>query len=213
MPFWRSHSAPAPAPVAGRHLVVGLGNPGARYDSTRHNIGFMAVEHLARRHRLSFKRSESRHRAAIATGSISGVSVALAMPVTFMNESGNAVIRMLRYYQIEPRDLLVICDDMDLPFGTGRLRPSGSAGGNNGLKSIIQSTGTDEFARLRLGIGRPRGTAIPHVLGRFPAEQEKLLPEVLDRASDAIEVALIDGVQEAMNRFNGVWVPEAEAPE
>lgn len=202
MRFFHRSSDP---PVNGDlFFVVGLGNPGGKYEGTRHNIGFMTVEHLARRHGLRFH--GSKQRADTTRGVIGDKQVLLALPVTFMNESGNAVSRLLGYYHIPRERLLVVCDDIDLPFGTTRLRPDGSAGGNNGLKSIAQHLGTTDFARLRLGVGRPPGSAISYVLGRFPPAEARLLPEVLDHAADAIEAELKDGVLEAMNRFNRQWV-------
>src|SRR5579884_2760999 len=176
MPFWsRSREDPI---EAGQPLIVGLGNPGPRYENTRHNIGFMVVERLAGRNGLSFK--GSKQRADIARGPVDGITAILALPVTYMNDSGIAVSRLLSYYHVPRSRLLVVCDDLDLPFGSLRLRPSGSAGGQKGLLSIIQQLGTEDFARLRLGIGRPPGPgAIPHVLGAFPAEQERVLPKLL----------------------------------
>jgi PTH1 family peptidyl-tRNA hydrolase len=191
------------------HLVAGLGNPGTRFEGTRHNIGFMAVERLAQRHGLRFK--GSKQRADVARGPVAGVPCLLAMPLTYMNESGNAVSRLLAYYRVPLDRLLVVYDEIDLPFGTLRLRPAGSAAGNRGIQSIIHSVGSDEFARLRLGVGRPRGEAVSHVLGRFPPEQEKLLPQLLDTACDAVESVLTEGVEATMNRFNRNWLDDLES--
>lgn len=203
MPFWRG--ADEPPPSENYFLIVGLGNPGSQYQNTRHNVGFMLVETLARRHGLQFK--NSRQRAEIARGTVAGVPIILAEPVTFMNESGNAVVRLLAYYRVPIDRLIVVCDDLDLPFGTLRVRGAGSAGGQRGLQSIVQSTGTDGFARLRLGIGRPPGSAINYVLGRFPPDEERRLPALLEIGADAIEMAIQDGVDVAMNRFNRDWLP------
>ncbi len=204
MPFWRQHE---PIPEAGAGwLVVGLGNPGSRYENTRHNIGFMAVEAFARRHDLRFK--GSKHRADVATGAIKGIPILLAKPVTFMNESGNAVVRLTRYFNVPGERVLVVCDDLDLPFGTMRLRSGGGSGGNGGLKSIIQSLGTEQFGRLRLGVGRPPDDAARHVLQRFPRDEAGLLSELLDLAAEAIEAVAQHGVAEAMNQFNRDWLPE-----
>jgi len=204
MPFWRQNDPIRETGVG--WLVVGLGNPGSRYENTRHNIGFMAVEAFARRHDLRFKRSK--HRADVATGSVKGVPILLAEPVTFMNESGNAVVRVARYFNVPGERVLVVCDDLDLPFGTMRLRAEGGSGGNGGLKSIIQSLGTEQFGRLRLGVGRPAGDAARHVLQRFPANEAGLLPELLEFAADAIEAVTQHAVAEAMNQFNRDWLPE-----
>jgi len=204
MPFWRQDEPIREIGVG--WLVVGLGNPGSRYENTRHNIGFMAVEAFACRHDLRFKRSK--HRADVATGSVKGIPILLAEPVTFMNESGNAVVRLARYYNVPSERVLVVCDDIDLRFGTMRLRLAGGSGGNGGLKSIIQSLGTEQFGRLRLGVGRPAGDAARHVLQRFPANEAGLLSELLNLAVDAIEAVTQHGVSEAMNQFNRDWLPE-----
>jgi PTH1 family peptidyl-tRNA hydrolase len=214
MPFWRRNKdRRAGEPPAGGAessdalwLVVGLGNPGVRFAGTRHNIGFMVVERLAERYGLRFK--GSKQRADIARGVVAGAPALLAMPLTYMNESGNAVSRLLGYYRVPLDRLLVVYDEIDLPFGTIRLRPSGSAAGNRGLRSIIQATGSEEFSRLRLGVGRPRGEAVSHVLGRFPPEQERLLPQLLDIACDCTEAVLAGDVGAAMNRFNRNWLDE-----
>ncbi len=204
MPFWRQHE---PVRVSGAEwLVVGLGNPGSRYENTRHNIGFMVVEAFARRHDLRFK--GSKHRAEVATGAVNGIPILLAEPVTFMNESGNAVVRLTRYFKVPGERVLVVCDDLDLPFGTMRLRSGGGSGGNGGLKSIIQSLGTEQFGRLRLGVGRPAGDAARHVLQRFPTDEAGLMSELLELAADAIEAVAQHGVAEAMNQFNRDWLPE-----
>jgi PTH1 family peptidyl-tRNA hydrolase len=204
MPFWRGKGEEEVIP--GLKLVVGLGNPGSQYSFTRHNVGFMVLDRLAERLGARFK--SSRQRAQIARGSIAGTSVLLALPVTYMNESGNAVIRLLQYFHIERSDLIVVCDDMDLPFGTIRIRPSGSAGGQNGLKSIIQAIGSDEFTRVRLGVGRPASGAVPHVLGKFPSEEQRRLPALLDVAADAVTAIVSGGVTVAMNEYNRDWLPE-----
>lgn len=203
MKFWRHRREETPDPEA--LLVVGLGNPGRKYARTRHNVGFMVVEALAERHTMKF--GSSKHRADVARGTIEGIPVLLAEPLTYMNESGNAVSRLVQYYKLPLDHLLVVCDDLDLPFGTLRLRPNGSSGGQRGLQSIIQALGTDEFARLRIGVGRPRDSAVGHVLSPFSPEEERFLPSLIDTAADAVTVALRDGVQAAMNRYNRDWLP------
>jgi PTH1 family peptidyl-tRNA hydrolase len=187
-------------------VVVGLGNPGSKYERTRHNVGFIVVERFAERHSLPFK--GSKHHADLARGTVKGMPVAVAMPLTYMNESGFAVRRILTYFKAPVANLLVICDDLDLPFGRLRIRTEGSAGGNRGLKSIIQELGGEDFARLRVGIGRPSGSAKSYVLQRFPAEQEAVLSRLVDVACDAIESILEEGAEAAMNRFNRDWLPE-----
>lgn len=195
-------------PEPGLRLVVGLGNPGGKYERTRHNVGFMVVNELARRAGASFR--SSKQRADVARGSLDGMSVLLAQPQTYMNESGDAVSRLVSYYHVPLGNLIVICDDLDLPFGTLRLRPSGSSGGNNGLKSIIRSLGSEEFARLRVGVGRPPGNAINYVLAPFTEEQQRLLPDLLPIGADCVIAALRDGVLPAMNEYNRDWLQDPE---
>ena len=185
-------------------LVVGLGNPGPDYERTRHNVGFRIVERVAARHRIALRR-ESRLHALFGAGRVAGVEAALLEPQTYMNLSGRAVRAALDAHPIDPReDLLVVYDDLDLPFGRLRLRPSGGAGGHNGIADIAEQLGHDEFARLRFGIGRPPAGADPigYVLAPFAPEEETQLPARLDAANDAIEWALAEGVARAMNRVN-----------
>lgn len=184
-------------------LIVGLGNPGEQYARTRHNIGFDCLAHLAKRHGLAF--SGKRAHARIAEGSIAGQRVVLAKPVTFMNRSGQAVSGLRSWYKIDPaQQLLVIYDEMDLPFGKLRLRQRGSAGTHNGMKSIITQLGSQEFPRLRVGIGQPPAgwDAVGYVLGRFTSEEAQELPGIYDRVADAVEVVLREGFVMAMNRYN-----------
>lgn len=185
-------------------LIVGLGNPGEEYVKHRHNVGFQCVTHLAERHGLRF--GDKQHKARIAAGSIGGERVVLAKPFTFMNNSGQAVAALVRWYKIEPaRELLVIHDDLDIPFGTLRLRANGSAGGQNGVKSIIQLLGTQEFARARVGIGRPPAgwDAADYVLGNWSKEQAAALPALYNRVADSTETWIRDGLALAGTRFNG----------
>jgi peptidyl-tRNA hydrolase, PTH1 family len=187
-------------------LVVGLGNPGREYDGTRHNIGFAALDRLADELGCSF-RSKSRFSASVAEAGVGDAGkVTLAKPRTFMNRSGSAVQALLVWLKIEPGQLLVVVDDADLPLGQIRLRPSGGSGGHNGLRSIIETLGgNEEFARLRIGIGRtaPLGTDITgHVLGRFATGERAVAEEAVATAVEAMEYCLRDGLAEAMNRFN-----------
>jgi PTH1 family peptidyl-tRNA hydrolase len=193
-----------------RKLIVGLGNPGPEYARTRHNIGFLCLAELAERHGLRLARGRSH--AETTTGQIAGQAVVLARPQTYMNESGRAVAALAAYYGVAPADLIVVYDDLDLPFGHLRLRAAGSAGGHNGLRSIIAHLHRDEIARLRIGVGRPPGQmpAERYVLLPFaPAERERL-PQLLGAAADALECWLRDGLEAAMNRYNG-W--STDAPE
>ncbi len=186
------------------YLIVGLGNPGEQYLNNRHNVGFQCVSELARRHNLSFdgKRAQSR----IAEGQINGVRVALARPQTFMNDSGKAVVGLANWYKIDiASELLVIYDDLDLPFGTLRLRLQGSAGGQRGMASIIQQLGSQQFGRLRFGIGRPPPgwEVIKYVLGNWQAAEREQLPTLYDQALAACAAVLRDGLVKAMNVVNG----------
>jgi peptidyl-tRNA hydrolase, PTH1 family len=184
-------------------LIVGLGNPGKEYERTRHNIGFMAVTRFAHAHDLRF--SGKRMQAEIATGRAEGKSVVIARPQTYMNDSGVSVGQLVRWYKVPPQHVLVVYDEVDLPFGTLRLRPSGSAAGHKGLGSIIQALGTQEVPRLRLGIGRPPGggKAMGHVLKVFaPSERDALENEILPAAADAIAHWLTRDMEEVMRLVN-----------
>ncbi len=189
--------------MSDKYLIVGLGNPGREYKDNRHNVGFQVVDHLAARHGLAFSRKQND--AFIATGMIAGKSVVLAKPQLYMNRSGRPVSGLLRFYKIDRERLLVIFDDLDLPVGTIRLRPSGGAGGQNGMKDIIRHLGGEDFARLRVGIGRPPGRMDPaaYVLQDFSGEQLAVMREVYDRAADAVETWLREGIELAMSRHNG----------
>lgn len=179
-------------------LIVGLGNPGPEYSDTRHNIGFRVAEELARRHNVKFRRGANARTAKI------GKEVLLAEPTTFMNLSGWAVRHLLSYYKITHPELLVVVDDADLPLGRLRIRERGSAGGHNGLKSIIEQLGTDEFPRLRIGVGRSPWVEDlrDHVLSRFQPEEEDRIELAVKQAADAADVFVTDGIHNVMNRFN-----------
>ena len=188
------------------HLIVGLGNPGAEYSKTRHNAGFLLVEKLAARWQVDWK-NERKFGARMTRAERNGRRVWLCQPQTFMNLSGAAVGAVMDFYQLRPEsDLLVAVDDADLPLGEIRLRTGGSSGGHHGLESIEQHLGSRAFARLRLGIGRQDGgrEITDYVLSRFEANESALMKKVLDRAADQAECWLSDGIQKAMNQFNGV---------
>lgn len=187
-------------------LIVGLGNPGREYDRTRHNIGFMVVDELYRR--LNEPGYRARFKGLAAEGIVGADKVTLLKPLTFMNLSGQSVSEAVRWYHLALEDVLIVADDLDLPFGTLRLRARGSAGGHNGLASIFEQLGTNEVARLKIGIGRGSNTAYSHVLGRFTAEQEAELPFLLGNAADAVENWIREGVIPTMNTINA----KASAP-
>jgi PTH1 family peptidyl-tRNA hydrolase len=183
-------------------VIVGLGNPGARYAATRHNIGYQAIDRLAMAHGLSF--DQRRFKALLADGQVLGQRVVLAKPETYMNASGEAVGPLVRWYKCAPEDLLVVYDDLDLPLGRLRLRASGSAGGHRGMESIIAALGTSAFPRLRIGIGRPPRPLAPaaYVLLPFSPDERPVIAEALERAQAAIECWLREGIAVAMNRYN-----------
>ena len=183
-------------------IIAGLGNPTREYEGTRHNVGFDVIDRLAARYNIDV--DVKKHRALIGKGMIAGQKVILAKPQTYMNLSGNAVRYWLQKENIPIENLLVVVDDLALPFGSLRLKPRGSDAGHNGLKHIQQILGTDAYARLRFGIGNdfPRGGQIDFVLGTFPAEEEKLLPVRLERAGEIIKEFCLAGIQNAMNHFN-----------
>jgi PTH1 family peptidyl-tRNA hydrolase len=184
------------------YLIVGLGNPGPKYAANRHNVGFMCLERLAAAHSLTFDKRQKR--AHVALGAIRGLRVVLAQPQTFMNDSGQAVVPLAQFYQVPPARLLVVYDDLDLPPGTLRVRPEGGSGGHKGMHSIIEQLGSSDFARLRIGIGRPPGQmdAAAYVLQDFSADEMPLIEKALERAVAAIETWLVEGVVMAMSRHN-----------
>ena len=185
-----------------RTLIVGLGNPGRAHAFNRHNVGFMAVDKLALRAGIELRRVQSK--AIIGSGRLADRPVILAKPQTFMNLSGEAVGALAGYYRIPPAAILVVYDELDIPFGVIRLREKGGAGGHNGMRSLIQHLGND-FPRLRLGIGRPPGRMDPaaFVLQDFGRDELPLVSEMLTMAVEAIELFVRDGIQLAMSRYNG----------
>lgn len=191
-------------------LIVGLGNPGADYRHNRHNVGFMVVDELARVASIPLRRVQ--FRAIVGKGSLDEESVILAKPQTYMNDSGQAVAPLVNFYKIPIENLLVIHDDLDLPFGTLRLRPLGGTGGQRGMESIVDKLWTSEFARLRVGIGRPPGRMAPrdYVLHDFDSPQQELLPDVLDSAVAAVRLFIAEGIEKAMNKFNGSVLDEGK---
>ena len=181
----------------GLRLVVGLGNPGREYRDTRHNVGFMIVDRLASRERAAF-RTEKSWQAEVARAG----DLLLCKPLTYMNLSGEAVRALCQFYKLDPAQTLIVLDDMALPLGRLRLRPDGSAGGHNGLKSIIEHFGSQSVPRLRIGIGAAQGEATGHVLGRFALEEKAALEQSLARALEAIDCLRERGIEAAMNTFN-----------
>ncbi len=184
-------------------LVVGLGNPGEAYEFTPHNLGFLVIDRLAELHSIRVSRKENM--SLVGLGSIGGKRVALAKPQTFMNLSGPSVRGLLERYELKPDRLLVVYDELDLPWGTLRIRPNGSAAGHNGIKSVIGSLGGGEFARIRLGIHRPDrkiGEGAKFVLGPFKRAQKQEVEETVNRGAAAVESILAEGVEKSMAVFN-----------
>ena len=184
------------------HCLVGLGNPGAQYAETRHNVGFHVIDRLAERHQVGVTRG--RHRALFGRGKIAGEDCLLVKPQTFMNESGDAVARVLLYYRLQPSDVLLVYDDIVLDLGVLRLRRGGSDGGHKGVRSVIHYLHTDQIARLRMGVGRPPEgeSAINFVLSPFARSERERAEVMVDRAADAVELCLREGLDVAMNRHN-----------
>ena len=187
----------------GPFLIIGLGNPGRRYEKNRHNVGFMLVSRLSVKFGESFGRVESK--ALVSKSVYKGERVILVKPQTYMNASGVAVSSLARFYQVALENILVAYDDVDLPLGTLRLRPSGGSAGQKGMQSIIERLGTEDFPRLRIGTGRPPGRmeAADYVLQDFAATETELLEETLLRGVEAVLTFICEGLDRAMNQFNG----------
>jgi PTH1 family peptidyl-tRNA hydrolase len=185
-------------------LIVGLGNPGREYRETRHNVGFMVVDEIAKRQNLTLAMAPSQVPDAFIAKNFGAAPFLLAKPLTFMNNSGDVVAALARYYDIASGDLLVVVDEVALPFGRLRARARGSAGGHNGLKSVIARLGTTEFPRLRLGVGRgdARRDLADHVLSKFEADEQSALGEFIARAADAAEMFAAEGIEKVMNTYN-----------
>ena len=192
-------------------LIVGLGNPGREYRETRHNVGFLVVDEIARRHRLALALAPSQVPETFVAKRYGADPLLVAKPLTYMNRSGDAVAALARYYDVGAADLLVVVDEAALPFGRLRARARGSAGGHNGLASIIERLGTTEFARLRLGVGRgdPRRDLADYVLSTFEPDERAELEGFIARAADAAEMFAVEGIEQLMNTYN----PDATSPE
>ena len=191
-------------------LIVGLGNPGSKYDGTRHNVGFDVVDECARRRGLTFESCPAEALMARERGP--DARLILAKPMTFMNLSGEAVGTLSRYYRVDRADILVVADDANLPLGRLRARPEGSDGGHNGLRSVIDAFGTQEFPRLRVGVGRGESDRelVDHVLSRFEADERGKIEELVTRAADAAGVFVEEDILTVMNRFNASDVGDQE---
>jgi PTH1 family peptidyl-tRNA hydrolase len=185
-------------------LIVGLGNPGREYRETRHNVGFMVADEIAKRHGLTLAMAPSQVPDSFIAKKFGADPFLIGKPLTFMNRSGDVVAALAHYYDVGPADLLVVVDEVALPFGRLRARARGSAGGHNGLKSVIERLGTTEFPRLRLGVGRgdTRRDLADHVLSKFEADEQSALGEFITRAADAAEMFAAEGIEKVMNVYN-----------
>lgn len=184
------------------YIIVGLGNPGNDYKNTRHNIGFDAIEAIAEKYNIDINREK--FKGVYGEGFINNEKVILFMPTTYMNLSGEAVSPIMNFYKLTEEDLIVIYDDISLDVGRIRLREKGSAGGHNGIKSLIANMGTDVFSRIKVGVGQPKGDLVKHVLGKFSTEEREILNKVLGEVVNATEEIIKTNTKEAMNKYNGV---------
>lgn len=194
-----------PYTMSDLYLVAGLGNPGREYEHTRHNVGFMCADALAQAHGLRFD-PKKRSKARVADGYFAGKRLLIAKPQTFMNLSGSAIQGLATFYKIPPERILIIYDDLDLPVGTLRIRPKGGSGGHKGMTDIIRRLGTQDFPRIRFGIGRPPGEMDPaaYVLRPFDRDELPRVQDTIARVVSAVEVWLSDGIDRAMSRYNGI---------
>jgi peptidyl-tRNA hydrolase, PTH1 family len=192
-------------------LIVGLGNPGREYRETRHNVGFLVVDEIARRHGLTWAMAPGQVPETFVAKQFGPVPVLLAKPLTYMNKSGDAIAALSHYYDVPAGDVLVVVDEAALPFARLRARARGSAGGHNGLKSVIERLGSTDFPRLRLGVGRGDGRRdlADHVLAKFEGGEKAELETFITRAADAAEMFAVEGIEKVMNTYN----PEATAPD
>ena len=182
-------------------LIVGLGNPGREYENTRHNIGFAAIDIIAEKYNIDVNRTK--FKGEYGEGFINGNKVILLKPYTFMNLSGESVREAIDFYKLTEEEVLIIYDDISLEVGRLRIREKGSAGGHNGIKSIINHMGTDVFTRIKIGVGAPKGDLVNHVLGKFSQEEVMILKQTLDVVAKATEDIIANGAKDAMNKFNG----------
>lgn len=191
-------------------MIVGLGNPGNEYAGTRHNVGWMLVDALAEH--LGINEWRSREKGMVAEGRIGSEKILLVKPLTYMNNSGECVGPLMRWYKLEPEDIMAAHDDMDIPIGTIRIRKKGSAGGHNGIKSLLSHIGSENFGRLRIGIGRPQPgwSVINHVLAKFNDQEQEKIGDAIKQLIPAVECMVLEGSDMAMNKFNPKKVKKAK---
>lgn len=191
------------------YVIAGLGNPGAQYENTKHNIGFITVDYLAQKHQIKIKKLK--HKALVGEGNISGQKVLLVKPQTFMNLSGNSIREIVAYYKISMEELLIIYDDIDIPMGSLRIRKKGSAGTHNGMRSIVYDLQSDQFPRIRIGIGGERkGDLADYVIGGFQKSQIPIMEEAVRQAAAAVECMMENGMDAAMGEYNKKVKAESE---
>lgn len=183
-------------------IIAGLGNPTAKYEGTRHNVGFMAIDKIAEKYGISV--DTKKHRALVGKGVIAGQKVILAKPQTFMNLSGDSIQQIAAYYKVEPEDILILFDDISLDVGRIRIRKKGSAGGHNGIKSIIACLNSSDFPRVKIGVGdkKPGQDLAAHVLGNIPKAEKELMDDALLRVQEAVELIVAGDIEQAMNLYN-----------
>lgn len=186
------------------YLIIGLGNPGKEYVNTRHNIGFDAINYIANKYNIEINREK--FKGVYGEGFINNNKVILLKPTTYMNLSGESVREIVNFYKLDNDGIIVLYDDISLEVGKLRIRPKGSAGGHNGIKSIIANLGTEEFQRIKIGVGQPKHDLVSHVLGKFNEEENKVLEKTLLAVVQAVEVIVKNDISEAMNKFNGFKV-------
>lgn len=190
------------------YLIVGLGNPGEEYRGTRHNVGFDAIDIISKKYNIELNRVK--FKGVYGEGFIDGKKVMLLKPTTYMNLSGESIGEVANFYKIPHEDIVVIYDDISLDIGKLRIRAKGSAGGHNGIKSIISCLGEDMFPRVKVGVGAPKGNLVSHVLGKFTPEERTILNKALEASSEAAITIMIKDTNEAMNKFNGFNAADTE---
>lgn len=182
-------------------LIVGLGNPGKEYDNTRHNIGFEVVDYIA--HKYNIELNRVKFKGIYGEGFIANKKVILLKPTTYMNLSGDSIREVMNFYKLAEGEVIVLYDDISLGIGRLRIREKGSAGGHNGIKSIITNLSTDIFPRIKIGVGQPKGDLVSHVLGKFNKDEQEILKESMEASALAVEIILKEDTKEAMNKLNG----------
>ena len=182
-------------------LIVGLGNIGREYDGTRHNIGFEAIDYISKKYNIDINRKK--FKGEYGEGFIGTEKVILLKPSTYMNLSGESIIEVMKFYKLSNEEIIVIYDDISLEVGKLRIRDKGSAGGHNGIKSIISCIGTEVFSRIKIGVGQPKGDLVSHVLGKFSEDEKEILNEVIEVTSEGVEIIIKDDIKKAMNKLNG----------